>query len=302
MNLVDSLKDKLGMTKKPSPEAKRVIQRIDVLMQRFEPWRLNEAEAKELNRLLAQQAENQWYFKARDVYAPGPVPRNLYKKSASGGGGANAKALRISTKDPRTMTAGEINKELDRLDTLRSANTRAFIDAGRGHERPSEYLTKTDPLSLAARVIGDRQDALHNEVRARYGLGAPRRLPTRQGFGPRVNLEGGGGARTRAEVDAAELAAREAKASAKRAKAVYHRVLTQYVDPEKLPERRAFFRKFGKKYGLDAVGLDALHRCRHVDRLEQELDAWRQAHGWLATNSPLTRGELMAMVRSGKFT
>lgn len=80
-------------------------------------------------------------------------------------------------KDPALMTASEINRELDRLDARRSRNTDAFIAAGRGEERPSEYLTKDDPLSLEARAIYDRSGALRREIERRYGPGAPSRLP-----------------------------------------------------------------------------------------------------------------------------
>ena len=90
---------------------------------------------------------------------------------------------RAAMPDPATMTAGQINKALDRLDAERSENTRAFIDAGRGYERPSEYLLMTDPLALEARRIFAAQDALRREIGRRYGPGAPYRLPTR-GFGP----------------------------------------------------------------------------------------------------------------------
>lgn len=90
------------------------------------------------------------------------------------------------TKDPAAMTASEINKALDRLDARRSRNTDAFIAAGRGHERPNEYLQKSDPLSTEARLIFDEQSALRHEIAMRYGPGAPSRLPTGRGFGPRV--------------------------------------------------------------------------------------------------------------------
>jgi hypothetical protein len=82
-------------------------------------------------------------------------------------------------KKPATMSATEINRELDRLDARRAKNTEAFIDAGRGHERPSDYLSKSDPLSREARAIYDRQSALQTEIALRYGPGAPSRLPTR---------------------------------------------------------------------------------------------------------------------------
>ena len=98
---------------------------------------------------------------------------------------------------------------------------------------------------------------------------------------PSQSSVGGGGAKTRASRGA----------------------VARYVDPHETPgERASFNRWFGNKYGLSPVELDALHKCHRIDRLEQELDAWRQAHGWLTTNSPLARGKLMDLVRSGKFT
>ena len=92
------------------------------------------------------------------------------------------KTAKISSIDPGTMTAGEINKELDRLDTHDSALTDQMIADGRGFERPSDYFRKTDPLSLAMRGISDRRVALRVEIESRYGPGAPRRLPS--GLGP----------------------------------------------------------------------------------------------------------------------
>src|ERR1700691_4491338 len=60
-------------------------------MQRFDPWRLTASEEKELHRLLREQAMNEWYFKASETYAPGPVPSLLFAgKSGSGGGAALA--------------------------------------------------------------------------------------------------------------------------------------------------------------------------------------------------------------------
>lgn len=78
---------------------------------------------------------------------------------------------------PEFMTPGEINKELDRLDRQASKVCDQFIAAGRGHERPSEYLKKDDPLSLEAKRISDRQHQLRVEIARRYGPGAPSRLP-----------------------------------------------------------------------------------------------------------------------------
>jgi len=87
------------------------------------------------------------------------------------------------TTDPKTMTAGKINTELDFLDRYMSLNTDDFIQAGRGNERPSDYLSKTDPLSMRARELRDRYSALRQEIEARYGPNAPHRLPPK--FGPR---------------------------------------------------------------------------------------------------------------------
>jgi hypothetical protein len=84
-------------------------------------------------------------------------------------------------KSPHEMTSGQINKELDALDATSSAITREFIEAGRGSERPSETIQKTDPLSARWKVASDRVMALHNEIERRYGPGAPRRLPPRWG-------------------------------------------------------------------------------------------------------------------------
>lgn len=85
-------------------------------------------------------------------------------------------------KDPSTLSVSQINRELDALDKRRSSNTDAFIAAGRGHERPSEYLRQTDALSMEARAIDDRWSTLRAEVERRYGPGAPSRLP--RGSGP----------------------------------------------------------------------------------------------------------------------
>lgn len=92
--------------------------------------------------------------------------------------------MRISTKKPETMGAAQINAEIERLVKADSELAHAFIAAGRGHERPSEYLLKDDPLSRRARAIYDRRHQLRVEVESRAGPGMTR-LP--RGFGPRKN-------------------------------------------------------------------------------------------------------------------
>lgn len=86
--------------------------------------------------------------------------------------------------DVATWPASKINAALDRLDKLSSANTDDFINAGRGHERPSEYLRadRTDPLSRRAQELYSAESAIRYEINRRYGPGAPSRLP--RGFGP----------------------------------------------------------------------------------------------------------------------
>lgn len=48
-------------------------------------------------------------------------------------------------KNPKYMTVSQIDKEIDSLDKQSSVITDKFIEAGRGHERPSEYLKKMIP-------------------------------------------------------------------------------------------------------------------------------------------------------------
>jgi hypothetical protein len=86
-------------------------------------------------------------------------------------------------KNPAEMTAAEINRELDRLEKLCSAFTDEMIAAGRGYERPSEWMKRDDPLSQRGRAAYRRCDALRIEMELRYGPDCPARLP--RGFGPR---------------------------------------------------------------------------------------------------------------------
>ena len=84
-------------------------------------------------------------------------------------------------KAPVDMTNGEINRRLDSLDKQASKLTQDFIDAGRGHERPSEIRNQNDALSKRWIKIADEQRALYIEAERRYGPGFISRLPTRGG-------------------------------------------------------------------------------------------------------------------------
>lgn len=88
------------------------------------------------------------------------------------------------------MTAGQINRELKALEALDSTLVDEFIAAGRGHERPSDYLDpkRTDELSRRAQAISRRVGALRVEVELRAGPGFYE-LPysrDRRAFGPRT--------------------------------------------------------------------------------------------------------------------
>lgn len=88
----------------------------------------------------------------------------------------------MATKPVSEMTAGEINKALDKLDRASSILGDRFIEAGRGHEKPTETWKLDDPLAREFKKLSSERSALHNEMERRYGPGVPSRLP--RGFGP----------------------------------------------------------------------------------------------------------------------
>lgn len=92
--------------------------------------------------------------------------------------------------DPITMTAGQINKELDKLDVLDSANTTAMIAAGLGNEKYTQSVYSENPLSRQRVALAERRAALRYEITQRYGPEAPSRLPKGKGFGARAKDEG----------------------------------------------------------------------------------------------------------------
>jgi hypothetical protein len=90
-----------------------------------------------------------------------------------------------SQKAPREMTAGELNKALDRVDAARCKNVDRFIEAGRGYETSSQIAKLDDPLAREANALSRERGELRNEIELRYGPGAPSRLPKGRFFGPR---------------------------------------------------------------------------------------------------------------------
>jgi hypothetical protein len=85
-------------------------------------------------------------------------------------------------KPPEEMTAGEINKALDKLDAISSKLAQEAIDAGMGHLRMSEIEASGHPVGEKYRELWKKRVPLRIEVERRYGPGAPSRLP--KGFGP----------------------------------------------------------------------------------------------------------------------
>lgn len=92
------------------------------------------------------------------------------------------KIPRVTYDEVAAWPASKINAMLDRLNRLSSRNIDALIEAGRGHERPSDYMDKDDALSREARAIFSARSVLRHEIDRRYGPGAPSRLP--RGFAP----------------------------------------------------------------------------------------------------------------------
>lgn len=85
------------------------------------------------------------------------------------------------------MRPREINAELDRLMEAANANVDDMIRAGRGDETFSRSSVLSDPLALERVRLAARCAALREEIDARYGPGAPARLPIERGaFAPRI--------------------------------------------------------------------------------------------------------------------
>lgn len=82
------------------------------------------------------------------------------------------------SKDPKKMTAAQINQELEKLDQEDSELIDRLIKAGRGKEKFKEVFEKDDPLSLEVRKNWVRQKLLWEEIEARLGYRSYR-LPVR---------------------------------------------------------------------------------------------------------------------------
>lgn len=75
-------------------------------------------------------------------------------------------------KDPKKMTAGEINRELDRLAKSATPNLNArFVAAGKDPGIASCYLKDSDPLEREMRALRVRWYALQHEILLECGPG-----------------------------------------------------------------------------------------------------------------------------------
>ena len=71
------------------------------------------------------------------------------------------------TKPLDMMTASEIQRAYDKVSAEGSIINRAFIDAGRGHERPSEIRHMTDALAVKYTVNMEKFSAIVQEMESR---------------------------------------------------------------------------------------------------------------------------------------
>jgi len=164
---------------------------------------------------------------------PDLTPAKAPEAKAPTAGKAN-----VAKKDPATMTAGQINKELDKIEKSDSKFTDEMIAAGRGGERYSDWSEKTDPLSLKMLANSERRYDLRREIELRYGPNPPSRLPTR-GFRPRKKAPKpvakpkpkAPEAKGKEPVDVKKIPSNQTESRAKR-RDVADRVLE---DPEKAP-------------------------------------------------------------------
>ena len=71
------------------------------------------------------------------------------------------------TKSLDMMTASEIQRTYDKVSAEGSIIGRAFIDAGRGHERPTEIRHMTDALAVRYTVNMEKFSAIVQEMESR---------------------------------------------------------------------------------------------------------------------------------------
>ena len=80
----------------------------------------------------------------------------------------------IGQKEPSAMTNGQIAKEYENLTLHSSAVGRDMINTGRGMEKPSDRVGKTDDLSMMDRALNQRISELQDEHHYRTTMGGRR--------------------------------------------------------------------------------------------------------------------------------
>jgi hypothetical protein len=98
-----------------------------------------------------------------------------------------SRGFKIGTTHPASMSASEINKERDGLESHLSGLNQQMIDLGYGDKKLSEIRSMDHPVAHQMRIHLDRDYALRSEIRERMGPSHTERLPVgRGGFGPRI--------------------------------------------------------------------------------------------------------------------
>ena len=83
-------------------------------------------------------------------------------------------------KTPDLLTESELRKAIAKVAVESSTICSAFIDAGRGFERPSETRLKSDPLSVKWQDCAQKGDTLRaEENRRRAWHGSLKRIIAR---------------------------------------------------------------------------------------------------------------------------
>ncbi len=119
---------------------------------------------------------------------PAASPQAASAPAAGEGAKGKGKLKGVTSSNPATMTASQINRELDALSQHNSEFADTMINAGRGHETWNDYKDKGDDISEHGKRIARRVSELHVEIALRYGPAAPHRLPEK-GFPPREKKE-----------------------------------------------------------------------------------------------------------------
>lgn len=116
------------------------------------------------------------------VKNPGDHDQSVHSPTGSP---ATEHSRQVRKANLRKMTASQINKTKDKnREESRKINDE-LIESGRGSEKFTESVTKTDSLAIRRIENSEESEDIQDEISARYGPGAPSHLPTGRGFGPR---------------------------------------------------------------------------------------------------------------------